>query len=60
MPTKEQDSGSSKEIDFTDIPLLADLDRIRLAELIPNFEQIRVKSGEILYRAGESGDAQLT
>lgn len=46
-----------KEVDFTDIPLLADLDRIRLAELIPSFEQLRVKSGEILYSAGEPGDA---
>ena len=49
--------GSSKEVDFTDIPLLADLDRIRLAELVPSFEQIHVKSGEILYGAGDSGDA---
>ena len=46
----------SKEVDFTNIPLLADLDRIRLAELIPSFEQIHVKSGELLYRAGDPGD----
>ncbi len=46
----------SKEIDFTKIPLLAGLDRIRLAELLPSFEQLHVKSGEMLYRAGESGD----
>ena len=46
-----------KEIDFTAIPLLRDLDRISLVELIPSFEQVRVKSGELLYRAGEPGDA---
>jgi di/tricarboxylate transporter/CRP-like cAMP-binding protein len=55
--TKEPGRSPSKEVDFTDIPLLADLDRIRLAELIPSFEQIHVKSGEILYSAGEPGDA---
>jgi DASS family divalent anion:Na+ symporter len=57
MARDEQDRHLPKEVDFTDIPLLADLDRIRLAELIPSFEQLRVKSGEILYRAGEPGDA---
>ncbi len=57
MAADEQDRVLPKEVDFTDIPLLADLDRIRLAELIPSFEQLRVKSGEMLYRAGEPGDA---
>jgi len=57
MATDEQDRCSPKEVDFTGIPLLADLDRIRLAELIPSFEQVRVKSGEFLYRTGEPGDA---
>ena len=57
MAGDEQDRNLPKEVDFTDIPLLADLDRIGLAELIPSFEQFRVKSGEILYRAGEPGDA---
>jgi di/tricarboxylate transporter/CRP-like cAMP-binding protein len=57
-PATEQPRQSPpKEVDFTDIPLLADLDRIRLAELIPSFEQIQVKSGDILYSAGEPGDA---
>jgi anion transporter len=57
MTPDNKGQGSSKEVDFTDIPLLADLDRIRLAELIPSFEQIHVKSGEILYGAGDPGDA---
>ena len=57
MTSNGKGQGSSKEVDFTDIPLLADLDRIRLAELIPSFEQIQVKSGEILYSAGDAGDA---
>jgi di/tricarboxylate transporter/CRP-like cAMP-binding protein len=57
METNERGPSSPKEIDFTDVPLLADLDRIRLAELIPSFEQIHVKSGEILYRGGDPGDA---
>jgi di/tricarboxylate transporter/CRP-like cAMP-binding protein len=47
----------SREIDFAAIPLLRDLDRISLVELIPSFEQVRVKSGDVLYRAGEPGDA---
>jgi CRP-like cAMP-binding protein len=55
--TNEPEHSPSKEIDFTDIPLLADLDRIRLAELIPSLEQIHVKSGDILYGAGDPGDA---
>ena len=54
---EEQNISSTKEIDFTNIPLLAELDRIRLAELIPSFEQLRVRSGEILYEAGEPGDS---
>ena len=57
MTSDGKGQGSSKEVDFTDIPLLADLDRIRLAELIPSTEQIHVKSGEILYRAEDPGDA---
>ncbi len=57
MTPDGRDQGSPGEIDFTKIPLLADLDRIRLAELVPSFKQVRVKSGEILYGAGDPGDA---
>ena len=46
-----------KPVDFTTIPLLRDLDRISLVELIPSFKQMEVKSGEMLYRAGDPGDA---
>ena len=48
---------SPREINYTEIPLLADLDRISLAELIPSLEQVQVKSGDILYRAGDPADA---
>ncbi len=53
----KKDKDLPREIDFSAIPLLADLDRISLAELIPAFEQVHVKSGEMLYRAGDPGDA---
>jgi di/tricarboxylate transporter len=45
------------EIDFGRIRLLADLDRVSVAELIPSFEEVHVGSGEILYRTGDEGDA---
>ncbi|MEO0248398.1 MAG: SLC13 family permease [candidate division WOR-3 bacterium] len=48
---------SPREINYSEIPLLADLDRISLAELIPSLEQVHVKSGDILYRAGDPADA---
>lgn len=46
-----------KDISFTEIPILSGLDRINLAKLIPNFEQVQVNSGEIVFRQGEVGDA---
>lgn len=45
-----------KDINFGDIPVLSGLDRINLARLIPSFEQVNAKSGEILFRQGEPGD----
>jgi CRP-like cAMP-binding protein len=51
------DKGGGNAIDFTRIRLLADLDRVSLVQLIPIFEEVRVKSGEILFRTGEEGDA---
>jgi anion transporter len=47
----------AKEIDFAAIPVFSGLDRISLAKLIPSLQRVRVKAGEILYRAGEPGDA---
>ena len=46
-----------KDINFSNIPLLAGLDRVNLARLIPSFEQVELKSGEIVFRQGEPGDA---
>jgi len=46
-----------KDISFNDIPLLSGLDRINLAKLIPNFEQVEFKSGKIVFRQGDPGDA---
>lgn len=46
-----------KDINFAEIPILSGLDRINLARLIPNFEQLQVKSGEIVFGQGEPGDA---
>jgi CRP-like cAMP-binding protein len=46
-----------KDINFGDIPVLTGLDRINLARLIPNFEKVEVKSGEIIFKQGEPGDS---
>jgi branched-chain amino acid transport system substrate-binding protein len=46
-----------QEISFSDIPILSGLDKINLAKLIPNFEQLHVKSGEIVLRHGDPWDA---
>jgi CRP-like cAMP-binding protein len=46
-----------KDINFGDIPVLSGLDRINLARLIPNFEKVEVKSGEIIFKQGEPGDS---
>ena len=45
------------EISFSDIPILSGLDKINLARLTPNFEQLHVKSGEIVLRHGDTWDA---
>jgi CRP-like cAMP-binding protein len=46
-----------QEIRISDIPLLSGLDKINLARLIPNFEQLHAKSGEIVLRHGEPWEA---
>ena len=46
-----------RNINFSDIPLLAGLDRINLARLIPSFEHVRANSGEIIFKQGEPGDS---
>jgi len=46
-----------KDINFSDIPVLSGLDRINLARLIPNFEEVEVKSGKIIFQEGEPGDS---
>jgi CRP-like cAMP-binding protein len=46
-----------QEISFSDIPILSGLDKINLARLVPNFERLHVKSGEIILRHGEPWDA---
>lgn len=46
-----------EEIRFSDIPILSGLDKINLARLIPNFEKIHAKSGEIVLRHEEPWDA---
>ncbi len=45
-----------REIPFTEIPVLRGLDKISLAKLIPHFEMVDVKSGEILFKQGDIGD----
>lgn len=45
-----------REIPFTEIPVLRGLDKISLAKLIPHFEMMDVKSGEILFKQGDIGD----
>ncbi len=51
------EQGGAGGIDFARIRLLADLDRVSVAELIPSFEEVHVRSGETLYRTGDEGDA---
>jgi branched-chain amino acid transport system substrate-binding protein len=46
-----------QEIRFSDIPLLSGLDKINLARLIPNFEQLHTESGEVVLKHGEPWDA---
>jgi CRP-like cAMP-binding protein len=40
-------------MNLADIPLLSGLDRINLTKLIPDFKQVNIKSGEILFKQGE-------
>jgi branched-chain amino acid transport system substrate-binding protein len=49
--------GTVQEISFSNIPILAGLDKINLARLIPNFEQLRVRSGEIILKHGDPWNA---
>jgi branched-chain amino acid transport system substrate-binding protein len=46
-----------QEISFSDIPILAGLDKINLARLIPNFEQLHVVSGEMVLKHGDPWNA---
>ena len=45
-----------KELHFAEIPILSGLDRISLAKLIPHFEKVEIRSGEIIFRQGDAGD----
>ncbi len=45
-----------KELHFAEIPILSGLDRISLAKLIPHFEKLEIKSGQIIFREGDIGD----
>jgi di/tricarboxylate transporter/CRP-like cAMP-binding protein len=57
VPEDNHKRDSRRGIDYTSIRLLSDLDRISLAKLVPSFEEIHLRSGEILYRTGDAGDA---
>ncbi len=57
VPEGSEKWGSSKPIDFAEIRLLSDLDRVSVAKLVPSFEEIRVESGAVLYKTGDAGDA---
>jgi len=46
-----------QDISFSNIPILAGLDKINLARLIPNFEQLRISSGEIILKHGDPWNA---
>lgn len=43
-------------INLAEIPILSGLDRVSLAKLIPNFEELNVNSGEMIFRQGDAGD----
>src|SRR5512139_1729704 len=55
--TTEDGYSLMRDVDFSNIKLLAGLDRVTLAKVISNCERVRVKSGEIIYRPGDPGDA---
>jgi di/tricarboxylate transporter/CRP-like cAMP-binding protein len=57
MADKGDKRDVDKEIDFSAIPVFSGLDRIGLAKLIPTLQQIRLDAGEVLYKAGDDGDA---
>ncbi|MEI6205658.1 MAG: SLC13 family permease [Desulfuromonadales bacterium] len=44
-------------IDFLSIPLFKTLDRLDIARLVPNFQQISLETDEVLFRQGDKGDA---
>jgi len=43
-------------INLAEIPILSGLDRVSLAKLVPNFEELNVNSGEMVFRQGDAGD----
>ncbi len=45
------------KLDFLNIPLFQDLDRIHKAKLLPEFTQISFRAGEVLFEEGEFGDS---
>jgi di/tricarboxylate transporter len=55
--TTEESNSLMRDIEFSNIKLLADLDRVTLAKVVSNCERVHVKSGETIYRPGDPGDA---
>jgi anion transporter len=53
----EESNSLMRDIEFSNIKLLADLDRVTLAKIISNCERVHVRSGETVYRPGDPGDA---
>jgi CRP-like cAMP-binding protein len=53
----EESNSLMRDIEFSNIKLLADLDRVTLAKVISNCERVHVKSGETIYKPGDPGDA---
>ncbi|MBF0558265.1 MAG: cyclic nucleotide-binding domain-containing protein [Nitrospirae bacterium] len=49
--------GDIGRINFRDIPLLKELDKIDLVKLIPHFELLEYQAGATLFRQGDTGDA---
>lgn len=46
-----------KDVHFSGIPLFSGLDRVNLAKLIPNFEELSIPQGEIVFRRGDPGES---
>jgi di/tricarboxylate transporter len=57
VESSKEEGCLSGSMDWSKVKLLSGLDRVDLAKVIPNFERVRVKSGEILYKEGDPGDA---